>query len=241
MMVQPATQVYVEVVGSQGSSGQLALSAAHQLARPLPGQRLFARAQSDTFLLQLRDVGELQQLVVWHDCSGPAPAWHLDYGVACWPLPRGKLVYFVCGGWLAASEPGGWLAASEPGGARRVLQVGGSVQLRAVYAIMVDHALVVLLACGLACGAAGMWAGMWCCWHVGCSFACCGCAQGAGGWQHHMRRCACHMCAAHPVACHMSHVCCPPCGMAMAACMPCLCSAAAPCKQSAHSCGPCCT
>jgi hypothetical protein len=107
--------VYVQVVGSQGSSGQLALSPAHQLSRPVPGQRLFARGQSDTFLLQLPDVGELQQLVVWHSCAGPAPAWHLDYGVACWPHPRGKLVYFVCGGWLAACEPGG---------ARRVLQVG---------------------------------------------------------------------------------------------------------------------
>ncbi len=106
----------MELVGSRGSSGPLQLLPALQATRPVPGHQLFQKGQSDSFLLALPDIGALQQLVVWHDCGGPAPTWHLDYAVACWPHPHGRLVYFVCGGWLGEDQPGG---------ARRVLQVGG--------------------------------------------------------------------------------------------------------------------
>ena len=104
----------MELVGSRGSSGPLQLAPALQLGRPAPGQQPFQRGCSDSFLLPMPDVGELQQLVVWHDCGGPAPSWHLDYAAACWPHPHGRMVYFVC-----CSR----LGAGEPGGARRVLKV----------------------------------------------------------------------------------------------------------------------
>jgi hypothetical protein len=109
-------QVSVELVGSRGSSGRLQLLPALQATRPLAGRQMFQQGQADGFLMALPDVGDLQQLVVWHDCSGASAAWHLDYAVACWPHPHGRLVYFVCCGGLGADQPGG---------AKRTLQVSG--------------------------------------------------------------------------------------------------------------------
>ena len=38
----------------------------------------FERAQTDVFVVKGTDIGDIQKVVVWHDNSGPGPAWHLQ-------------------------------------------------------------------------------------------------------------------------------------------------------------------
>ena len=41
-------------------------------------QNNFERAQVDMFVVKGTDIGDIQRVVVWHDNSGPGPAWHLQ-------------------------------------------------------------------------------------------------------------------------------------------------------------------
>ena len=41
-------------------------------------QNNFERAQTDVFVVKGTDIGDVQRVVVWHDNSGPGPAWHLQ-------------------------------------------------------------------------------------------------------------------------------------------------------------------
>ena len=41
-------------------------------------QNNFERAQTDVFAVKGTDIGDVQRVVVWHDNSGPGPAWHLQ-------------------------------------------------------------------------------------------------------------------------------------------------------------------
>lgn len=50
----------------------------------------FGRGQSACFFLSSVPLGELQELVIWHDSSGPQPAWHLAY-VEVTELTGGKV------------------------------------------------------------------------------------------------------------------------------------------------------
>ena len=59
---------------------------------PLPSpsmQNNFERAQTDVFAVKGTDIGDVQRVVVWHDNSGPGPAWHLQQ-VCVWEGGRGQ-------------------------------------------------------------------------------------------------------------------------------------------------------
>ncbi|KAL4458577.1 hypothetical protein ABPG75_013442 [Micractinium tetrahymenae] len=106
--------VWLELVGSQGSSGAIALDRQG-------GAACFTPGAGDVFRLEAPDVGELQQLNIWVEAedttagaSGEPPAspllasadaasWHLD-SVEVAPQGRGapRPSYFVCRKWLDA-------------------------------------------------------------------------------------------------------------------------------------------
>lgn len=68
-MLLPALQVYVEVRGEAGSSGRVALKA--------DGPGCLERGAEDVLQVTCRGLGEVQQLLVGHDCSGDRRRWHL--------------------------------------------------------------------------------------------------------------------------------------------------------------------
>lgn len=89
--------VSLELRGSKGSSGPITVSAGHEA---------FQRGGSDTFTYQWPYLGQLQQLVVWHDNSGAASAggrgpWCLEAVVVTSRADQ-QVVTFPYGGWLAA-------------------------------------------------------------------------------------------------------------------------------------------
>lgn len=88
--------VSFELRGSRGSSGPITVSAGHQA---------FQRGGSDTFSYKRPHLGQLQQLVVWHDNSGAAAAggrgpWCLDAVVVSCKADK-QVVTFPYGGWLS--------------------------------------------------------------------------------------------------------------------------------------------
>jgi hypothetical protein len=62
--------------GTTGSSGTLDLT--HPSPKPTSSNG-FARGGAASFTFSCAGLGDLQQLVVWHDSSGAQPAWHLAY------------------------------------------------------------------------------------------------------------------------------------------------------------------
>lgn len=89
--------VSFELCGSKGSSGPINISAGHQA---------FQRGSSDTFTYRRPYLGELQQLVVWHDNSGAAAPdgrgpWCLEAVVVSCKADQ-QVVTFPYGGWLSA-------------------------------------------------------------------------------------------------------------------------------------------
>eukprot|EP00727_Mastigamoeba_balamuthi_P010665 m51a1_g6220 hypothetical protein (2032) ;mRNA; r:217273-223689 len=105
--------VFVNLVGDLGESGE----------KKLVGQGdLFEKGRVDTFELQLRDLGELRRLVVWHDNTGQGPGWFLDKVVVHCDA-AGKAWEFPCGQWLAKDEADGQIC-------RELLPVGSALALR---------------------------------------------------------------------------------------------------------------
>lgn len=89
--------VSFELRGSKGSSGPIALSAGHEA---------FQRGSSDSFTYKRPHLGQLQQLLVWHDNSGAAAAggrgpWCLEAVVVSCKADQ-QVVTFPYGGWLSA-------------------------------------------------------------------------------------------------------------------------------------------
>ena len=82
-------------------------------------QNNFERAQTDVFAVKGTDIGDVQRVVVWHDNSGPGPAWHLQQ---------------VEGGGGVVQRVVVWHDNSGPGPAWHLQQVrgggGGSLQGR---------------------------------------------------------------------------------------------------------------
>jgi hypothetical protein len=82
-----SAHVLMALSGTAGSSGTLELS--HPSARPASSNG-FARGEAASFTFSCAGLGDLQQLVVWHDSSGAQPAWHLAY-VEVAELSSGKV------------------------------------------------------------------------------------------------------------------------------------------------------
>ncbi|KAI3361755.1 hypothetical protein L3Q82_002099 [Scortum barcoo] len=83
--------VFITIYGSNGDSGK------RQLRQKF--RNLFEREQTDRFLLEMLDMGELQKVQVEHDNSGLNPGWLLDR-VEVTNTANGVTTIFLCGKWL---------------------------------------------------------------------------------------------------------------------------------------------
>ncbi|XP_057675206.1 lipoxygenase homology domain-containing protein 1-like isoform X2 [Corythoichthys intestinalis] len=93
--------VSVTIFGSNGDSGQRRL---RQKFR-----NLFEREQTDRFLLEMLDMGELQKVRVEHDNSGLHPGWLLDR-IEVTNTANGVTTIFLCGKWLDTKRADGQIA-----------------------------------------------------------------------------------------------------------------------------------
>ncbi|XP_051267644.1 lipoxygenase homology domain-containing protein 1 [Dicentrarchus labrax] len=83
--------VFITIYGSNGDSGR------RQLRQKF--RNLFEREQTDRFLLEMLDMGELQKVRIEHDNSGLNPGWLLDR-VEVTNTANGVTTIFLCGKWL---------------------------------------------------------------------------------------------------------------------------------------------
>ncbi|XP_030623777.1 lipoxygenase homology domain-containing protein 1 [Chanos chanos] len=83
--------VFITVYGSNGDSGR------RQLRQKF--RNLFERGQTDRFVLELLDMGDLLRVCVEHDNSGLSPGWLLDR-VEVTNTANGVTTIFLCGKWL---------------------------------------------------------------------------------------------------------------------------------------------
>lgn len=83
--------VFITIFGSNGDSG------CRQLRQRF--RNLFERGQTDRFLLEMLDMGDLQKVQVEHDNSGLSPGWLLDR-VEVTNTTNGVTTIFICGKWL---------------------------------------------------------------------------------------------------------------------------------------------
>ncbi|XP_061887966.1 lipoxygenase homology domain-containing protein 1-like [Entelurus aequoreus] len=93
--------VFITIFGSNGDSGR------RQLRQKL--RNLFEREQTDRFLLEMLDMGELQKVRVEHDNSGLNPGWLLDR-VEVTNTANGVTTIFLCGKWLDTNRADGKIA-----------------------------------------------------------------------------------------------------------------------------------
>ncbi|KAG7499250.1 lipoxygenase-likey domain-containing protein 1 isoform X1 [Solea senegalensis] len=94
--------VWVIIFGENGDTGTLALKECNKSNK-------FERKQLDTFrFLEILSLGELSKIRVWHDNTGPAPGWHLEY-IDVKDEIMDKTFRFPCDRWLAKNEDDGQL------------------------------------------------------------------------------------------------------------------------------------
>ncbi|XP_078694962.1 polycystin-1-like protein 2 [Branchiostoma floridae x Branchiostoma belcheri] len=92
-------QVSITVFGFRDESQPLALQDARR--------QLFQGGSVDSFLVSCENpLGPLTHIHVWHDNTGPSPAWYLSK-VVIQHLSSGQLDYFICNKWLALDEDEG--------------------------------------------------------------------------------------------------------------------------------------
>ncbi|XP_078525795.1 polycystin-1-like protein 3 isoform X2 [Lissotriton helveticus] len=79
--------------------GAEAQSKPHHLTDP--GKAVFERGGVDIFLLKTCFLGELHSIRIWHDNSGPNPAWYVNR-IMVIDLEAQQKWHFLCDSWLAA-------------------------------------------------------------------------------------------------------------------------------------------
>uniref|UniRef100_A0A8C5H2G2 Lipoxygenase homology domain-containing protein 1-like n=1 Tax=Gouania willdenowi TaxID=441366 RepID=A0A8C5H2G2_GOUWI len=90
--------VFLTIYGTNGDSGQ------RQLRQKF--RNLFEREQTDRFLMEMLDMGELQKVRVEHDNSGLSPGWLLDR-VEVTNTANGVTTIFLCRKWLDMEKADG--------------------------------------------------------------------------------------------------------------------------------------
>ncbi|XP_035377622.1 lipoxygenase homology domain-containing protein 1-like [Electrophorus electricus] len=89
--------VWMILFGENGDTGPLALKESSNTNK-------FERKQTDTFRFQdILSLGELSKIRVWHDNTGLATSWHLEY-VDVHDDVMGKKFRFQCDRWLSKSR-----------------------------------------------------------------------------------------------------------------------------------------
>jgi hypothetical protein len=142
-----SANVFCELHGSKGKLGACRLENAADN---------FSRGKKDVFAVRGSEVGELQQLLLWHDGGGMAPDWHVQQ-VEVQHLVLKKTWILPCNQWLkkgqqqqqqAVSAPSG---SKDPGSATADSQAAAAAAAKAVG---VQPGCLVILLPGAA-GAAG--------------------------------------------------------------------------------------
>ncbi|XP_033845859.1 lipoxygenase homology domain-containing protein 1-like [Periophthalmus magnuspinnatus] len=90
--------VFITIYGSNGDSGK------RQLRQKF--RNLFERGQTDRFLVEMLDMGELQKVRVEHDNSGISAGWFLDR-IEVTNTANGVTTIFLCGKWLDTKRADG--------------------------------------------------------------------------------------------------------------------------------------
>uniref|UniRef100_A0A3B5AGE5 Lipoxygenase homology domains 1 n=1 Tax=Stegastes partitus TaxID=144197 RepID=A0A3B5AGE5_9TELE len=93
--------VFITIYGTNGDSGR------RQLRQKF--RNLFEREQTDRFVLEMLDMGELQKVRVEHDNSGLSPGWLLDR-VEVTNTANGVTTIFLCGKWLDTERADGQIS-----------------------------------------------------------------------------------------------------------------------------------
>uniref|UniRef100_A0A670JIB8 Lipoxygenase homology PLAT domains 1 n=1 Tax=Podarcis muralis TaxID=64176 RepID=A0A670JIB8_PODMU len=94
--------VFMIIFGENGDSGTLALKEANTSNK-------FERNQLDVFYFSdILSLGDLCKVRIWHDNTGIAPGWHLEY-IDIEDSLMDKMFRFQCDRWLAKSEDDGQL------------------------------------------------------------------------------------------------------------------------------------
>ncbi|XP_016306772.1 lipoxygenase homology domain-containing protein 1-like [Sinocyclocheilus anshuiensis] len=92
--------VWMIIFGENGDTGTLTLKESNNTNK-------FERKQTDTFRFpDILSLGELSKVRIWHDNSGLAAGWHLEY-VDVHDDILGKKFRFQCDRWLAKKEDDG--------------------------------------------------------------------------------------------------------------------------------------
>ncbi|XP_023816876.1 lipoxygenase homology domain-containing protein 1 [Oryzias latipes] len=90
--------VFITIYGSNGDSGR------RQLRQKF--RNLFEREQTDRFVLEMLDMGDLWRVRMEHDNSGLSPGWLLDR-VEVTNTANGVTTIFICGKWLDKKKADG--------------------------------------------------------------------------------------------------------------------------------------
>lgn len=107
-------RVSVELQGAGGTSSGPQQLLQRCAADSSSSGRSFQRGQADAFMVRCRELGQLQQLAVWHDGSGTSPAWRLDR-IEVQHSSTGQVrVLWQCPRAVSARMPGGGAARTLP-------------------------------------------------------------------------------------------------------------------------------
>lgn len=89
------------VYGDKGrSSPEIKLDKSETYVTP------FRRDQLDIFnTIDVRNLGELTKIKIWHDNSGPKPAWFVK-SIYVQDRKTGKVYHFDCNTWIGREQPG---------------------------------------------------------------------------------------------------------------------------------------
>lgn len=92
------SNVYITIYGSNGDSGKRSLKQKFR--------NLFERGQTDHFILEMLDLGELLRVKVEHDGSSHNSGWYLEC-VEVTNTANSVTTIFLCGKWLDPQKADG--------------------------------------------------------------------------------------------------------------------------------------
>ncbi|KAK2819320.1 hypothetical protein Q5P01_024881 [Channa striata] len=99
--------VWIIIFGENGDTGTLALKESSKSNK-------FERKQVDTFrFVDILSLGELSKVRIWHDNTGLAPGWHLEY-VDVKDEIMDKTFRFPCDRWLTKNDDDGQIMRELP-------------------------------------------------------------------------------------------------------------------------------
>uniref|UniRef100_A0A383W527 PLAT domain-containing protein n=1 Tax=Tetradesmus obliquus TaxID=3088 RepID=A0A383W527_TETOB len=139
-----SANVFCELHGSKGTLGACRLENASEN---------FSRGRKDVFAVRGSDIGELQQLLLWHDGSGLSPDWHVQQVEVQHPLLQKQWI-LLCGKWLGKSQAqqAAAAAASKVAGSDAP-EAKAAAAAAAAKAVGVPQGCLVILAPGADVGA----------------------------------------------------------------------------------------